>query len=135
MQWYGASDEAQVERIDLAWSDAPVENVELLAMLFDVARVQVLTFAEDGDPLEQVSILLEQLGYPAATIAAVAGLLGGTIPETPARYVYAQLQQAKNLFNAGRGTDGPDGFIFSPRPLDKDIQRIIRPRTGVVNVL
>lgn len=135
MQWYSASDPVQVDRIAGAWSDAPVENEELLGMLLDVARIQVLAFAEAGEPIEQVTQLLELLGYDEATITSVAATLGGTVPETPARYVYAQLQQTKNLFLAGKGTAGPDGFEFSPRPLDKDIQRIIRPRSGVINVL
>jgi hypothetical protein len=133
MDWYGVSDLG--ERVQAAWPDAPVENYELLGMLLDVARVQVLTFAEEGAPAEQVALLLENLGYTAEQITSVLGVLGGTIPEPPARYVLAQLQQAKNLFLAGKGTSGPEGFEFSPRPLDKDIQRIIRPRSGVVNVL
>lgn len=135
MQWYSASDPVAIDRIAAAWSDAPAENEELLAMLLDVARVQVLAFAEDAEPIDQVTNLLEVLGYDTTMILDVTTLLGGTPSEPPARYVYAQLQQAKNLFNAGRGTSGPDGFEFSPRPLDKDIQRIIRPRSGVIDVL
>lgn len=133
MHWYDMSDHG--DRISGAWSDAPVENEELLGMLLDVARVQVLAFAEEGEPAEQVALLLENLGYTAEQITAVLTVLGETAPEPPARYVLAQLQQTKNLFLAGKGTAGPDGFEFSPRPLDKDIQRIIRPRSGAVNVL
>lgn len=132
MHWYSASDPS---RIDGAWSDAPSENQELLGMLLDVARVQVLAFAENSTPVEEVGVMLENLGYTTETVTAVMALLGTTPTDPPARYVYAQLQQAKNLFNAGRGTSGPDGFEFSPRPLDKDIQRIIRPKSGAISVL
>ncbi|MGB3375925.1 MAG: hypothetical protein WBA87_12415 [Microbacterium sp.] len=57
----------------------------------------------------------------------------------PARYVYAQLQQARNLWNSGRTTGegdvGPDGFVFRPYPLDKTIKQIIRPVDGKPHVL
>lgn len=57
----------------------------------------------------------------------------------PSRWVYAQLQQARNLWNAGRTTGegdvGPDGFVFRPYPLDKTIKQIIRPVDGVISVL
>lgn len=138
MEWYSAEDQAAIERIDAAWSDAPADNEELLGMLLDVARVQVLAFAEDGEPVEEVTCLLELLGYPTATIASVVALLGGDAPETPSRYVFAQLQQAKNLFNAGRivgDSTGAEGFSFVPRPLSKEIQKIIRPQSGVASVL
>ncbi len=63
--------------------------------------------------------------------------LGEVAPGIPARYVFAQLQQAKNLFNAGRivgDASGPDGFAFVPRPLSREIQKIIRPQSGVARV-
>lgn len=51
--------------------------------------------------------------------------------------VYAQLQQAKNLWAAGRadenGDIGSEGFAFVPRPLDKTIRSIIRPTNGQVS--
>ena len=57
----------------------------------------------------------------------------------PTRHVYAQLQQARNLWNAGRaggdGDLGPEGFTFTPRPLDKTIRDIIRPRNVGPHVL
>ncbi|AZS40049.1 hypothetical protein CVS54_01371 [Microbacterium oxydans] len=56
----------------------------------------------------------------------------------PERYVLAQLQQAKNLWNSGRaqqdGNVGTEGYSFVPRPLDKTIQQMIRPRGGVPRV-
>lgn len=53
-------------------------------------------------------------------------------------YVYAQLQQAINLWNAGRtdgnGAVGAEGWSFVPRPLDKVIRNIIRPIDGKPDV-
>ena len=78
--------------------------------------------------------------YAPAITAETAHYWGadGTMINPPTRYVYAQLQQAKNLWNAGRvmgnGEAGADGWSFVPRPLDKDIQRIIRPTSGVASV-
>jgi hypothetical protein len=99
--------EAQ-ERLTGLWEDAPIENLELTGMLLDVAQEQVLTFAPT--PPE-----------------------GADWTNTPpARLVLAQLQQAINLWNAGRATPevGPEGFSFTPRPLDKTIRTIIRPQDG-----
>ncbi|WP_309105023.1 hypothetical protein [Microbacterium sp.] len=57
----------------------------------------------------------------------------------PDNYVYAQLQQAKNLWNAGRvnsgGELGVDGYSFTPRPMDKTIKGIIRPTDGKPHAL
>lgn len=57
---------------------------------------------------------------------------------TPSRYVLAQLQQAVNLWNAGRvtgtGEVGVEQFTFMPRPLDKTIRGIIRPIDGTPDV-
>ncbi|MCM3779866.1 hypothetical protein [Microbacterium hydrocarbonoxydans] len=106
-------------------------------MLLDTARVQVVAYAATGEPLEQVVNLLERLGYPASKIAAVQAELGEDLPEIPPRYVFAQLMQAKNLYNAGRivgDSIGPDGFSFVPRPLSKEIQKVIRPQSGVAHV-
>lgn len=62
-----------------------------------------------------------------------------TAPEViPPAYVYAQLQQARNLWNAGQantdGSMGGDGYSYTPRPLDKTIRSLLRPTTGVANV-
>lgn len=138
MEWYGASDEEALERIEGAWSDAPTDNQELCEMLLDVARGDVIAYAEAETNAEQITQLLDYLGYPSASITAVLALLGEDDPGTPARYVFAQLQQAKNLFNAGRivgNQVGPDGYSFVPRPLSKEIQKIIRPQSGVAHVL
>lgn len=57
------------------------------------------------------------------------------VADIPNSYVYAQLQQAKNLWNAGRaqadGDVGPEGYSFTPRPLDKTIRNILRPVEAV----
>ncbi|MFS6529708.1 hypothetical protein V8Z69_07520 [Microbacterium aurugineum] len=138
MQWYSASDQASLDRIEDAWSDAPVDNPELCEMLLDVARGDVVFYAEAEDPNEQITELLTLLGYSDEAIAAALAALGEDVPETPPRYVFAQLQQAKNLYNAGRivgNQVGGDGFSFVPRPLSKEIQKIIRPQSGVAHVL
>lgn len=138
MEWYSASDDEAADRILAAWSDAPTDNLELCEMLLDVARGDVLAYAEAETNAEQVTQLLDVLGYASATIELVVTALGEVVPGTPARYVFAQLQQAKNIYNAGRvvgGQVGPDGFAFVPRPLSKEIQKIIRPQSGVASVL
>lgn len=61
-------------------------------------------------------------------------LLNADPTDPPINYVYAQLQQATNLWNAGRVSGGGDAgveqFTFTPRPLDKTIKQIIRPVHG-----
>lgn len=146
-EWYGVEGFVETpdgevpasDRLRSAWSDAPTENLELCGMILDVARGQVIAFAEVEEPEDRVTYLLEELGYVADTIADVLGLLDLEPPAGPPdRFVYAQLQQAKNLWNAGRasgeGTVGADGFQFTPRPLDKTIQRVIRPTSGTADV-
>jgi len=58
--------------------------------------------------------------------------------EIPSRYVYAQLQQAKNLWAAGEADQesniGAEGYSFQPRPLDKVIRQLIRPQSGAADV-
>lgn len=119
--WYTSATPDETDRLVAAWSDAPVENVELCGFLLDVAREQVITFAgpypglEPGDESHQAWEL-----SPAP------------------RLVYAQLMQAQNLWNAGRGNSngevGSDGYSFQPRPLDKTVRSIIRPTSGVADV-
>ncbi|MGN7968032.1 hypothetical protein [Microbacterium sp. 22296] len=107
--WYAADTDADLERLSLVWSDAPTENPELLEFILDTAREQVIAYAPAPGPE----------GYPR-------------------RLVYAQLQQATNLWNAGQvspnGEMGPESFSFTPRPLDKNIRGIIRPTTGAAGV-
>lgn len=104
--WYTADDQ---ERLTGAWRDAPIEDEETLGFLLDTARTQVLAYA------------------PAPA--------DGADPEDPPfNYVYAQIQQARNLWNAGRVTPnadvGTEGYSYTPRPLDKTIRGIVRPADG-----
>lgn len=107
--WYSLTSPTEIERLEEAWSDAPTDQPEICGMLLDIARTAVVSYA----------------GWTA-------------VPDVPSNLVYAQLQQAKNLWNAGRaqqdGIIGGEGYSFTPRPLDKTIRQLIRPRKGVPNV-
>lgn len=110
--WYTAPESGpQLERLRNAWDDAPVEQLELLGMLLEVAQEQVIAYAP--------------------TLAEGAPL--------PSRYVLGQLMQAKALWDAGRvssdGEIGDGSFTFTPRPMDKTTRGIIRPRDGKPHVL
>lgn len=106
--WLACDTPEAIDRLIGFWEDAPVENVELTGMLLDVAQEQVLSFAPAGP---------DDADWTTAP---------------PPRFVLAQWQQAQNLWNAGRATPdvGPEGFSFTPRPLDKTIRTIIRPVDG-----
>lgn len=110
--WFTAGDE---ERLVAAWADAPIENAETLGYLLSTARDQVIEYAPAPSAEEDWD------------------------EAPPDRFVYAQLQQAINLWNAGRVTEtgdlGDGGFSFTPRPLDKTIRQIIRPVDGKPHVL
>lgn len=113
--WYTTTPQAQVDRLLAAWEDAPIENLETLGFILSTARDQVL----------------------AAAPAPVPPQDWDTTPLD--RYVYAQLRQAENLWNAGRvqssGDLGDGQYVFTPRPLDKTIQQIIRPPDRKPHVL
>lgn len=152
--WYAVSTPEEQTRLLAAWVGAPVENEELAGMLLDVAREQVIEYAEEGGAAEQVSNLLASLDVPTETIAAVLVLLafpedpdsggyseggyGDPVSPIPSRYAYAQLQQAKTLWGAGMADEnanvGSEGYSFTPRPLDKTIRTIIRPTSGTPDV-
>lgn len=111
--WYTTDEGGPAdERLLAAWKDAPVENGEVLGFILEAARDQVLAYA------------------PALPVVVE----GDPIPDPPSRYVYAQLQQAKNLLMAGsvaRGGEYGEGeFTYEPRPLDKAIRNLIRPIDG-----
>lgn len=114
--WYTAEGDAAETRLLDAWRDAPVENEEVCQFILDAAKDQVIAFA------------------PALPVVAD----GEAVPDPPSRYVYAQLQQAKNLLMAGsvsRGGEYGDGeFTYEPRPLDKAIKNLIRPIDGKPDV-
>lgn len=53
----------------------------------------------------------------------------------PVNYVEAQLQQAQNIWNAGRvspaGDTGGEDFAFRPVPLDWHVKNLLRPAKGL----
>ncbi len=109
MQWYKVDTPTRVQRVVDAWAEAPVRNLETLGLILGVARNDVLAYAP---------------AQPA-----------DTDPENPPdNLVLAQLMQAKNLLAAGTvssaGDIGEGAFVFTPRPMDKTIKGIIRPRIG-----
>lgn len=122
MNWYTASEDQpeEVERLLAAWPASPVENLEVLGMILNTARDQVLAYAPASAPATVVD------GYIVAS-------------PTPDRYVLAQLRQAQSIWDAGRvntnGGIGDGGFVFTPRPMDKTIKAIIRPADGKPHVL
>lgn len=99
------------ESVREEWIDAP-ESDELLDELLEVAQQSVVAYAPALPASEDESI--------------------------PTNYRYAQLQQVKNLWNAGRvdsaGGVGDEGFVFRPHPLDWVIKQILRPRRAVPRV-
>ncbi|QXE28557.1 hypothetical protein [Microbacterium paraoxydans] len=133
-EWYTAtSDEAQ-QRLIAAWPDAPIENLEVCGFLLETARIQVLAYAPETATLTgAVELALVRFGL-AERLGDVLALLGVDPTDPPINFVYAQLQQATNLWNAGRVSGGGDAgmeqFTFTPRPLDKTIKQIIRPVQG-----
>lgn len=137
-EWYAAGDAESLARVEAAWPAAPIHNQELLGYVLDVAREQVVEFASPEDPSERLVSLLAEIGTSPAAIASVLSVLAMAEPLPPVRLVLAQLQQAQNLWNAGSadgdGDIGPDGFRFTPRPLDKTIRQMIRPKRGVPDV-
>lgn len=127
--WYTA-DEAGLDRLVGAWADAPVSDEETLSMLLEVAAGQVWAFSPEATPTDDYTGPLDGEGY-----IPTPDMSDDTVPP---RLVYAQLRQATNLWDAGRvnsnGDAGIDGFVYTPRPLDKTIRGIIRPQRGTFDV-
>lgn len=135
--WYSVTDQ---QRIAAAWpgNDAPIENEELLGFILDTARLQVISFAPEATtPEAALSGILLQFGLQDR-LEEVLDVLALTDEDVPFNYVFAQLQQAINLWNAGRvtseGNVGGEMWNFTPRPLDKTIKSIIRPTDGKPSV-
>lgn len=137
---FDTEDAPALERLMLAWRDAPVENPEVCGMLLDVAREQVIAYAPaPGTAAASVAAVLERFGLEHHLTDVLAVLELEDLTDPPTRYVFAQLRQAANLWEAGRvsssGEVGAEGFMFTPRPLDKTIRSIIRPIDGKPHVL
>lgn len=114
-KWYRADedDPEEMERLMNAWPEAPVMNLEVLSMILNIARQDVIDYAP-------ASALVLHEGEPE--------------PVPADRLVLAQLRQAQTLWDAGSVTSGggvgEGEFTFVPRPLDRVIKLIIRPRKG-----
>lgn len=133
--WYSTSDEG---RLLGAWDDAPIEDSETCGFLLETARIQVLAYAPESATLgSAIEDALARFGA-SQHLDAVLAVLDTEPSDPPFNYVYAQLRQAQNLWNAGRVSGGgevADGqFSFTPRPLDKTIRGIIRPEDGKPDV-
>ncbi|WP_282845869.1 hypothetical protein [Microbacterium oxydans] len=133
--WYSTADQ---QRLLGAWEDAPIEDVETCGFLLETARIQVLAYAPEAATLgAAVEDVLARFGV-SQHLAAVLVLLDAEPSAPPFNYVFAQLRQAQNLWNAGRvnstGEAGMESFTFTPRPLDKTIRGIIRPTDGKPDV-
>ncbi len=121
--WYSVATPEEAQRLLAAWPDAPVEQQELCGFLIDLAREQVLAYAP---PYPDPELTTKDVWTQAWDL------------DPAPRFIYAQLMQAQNLWNAGRaqqdGGVGTEGYSFVPRPLDKNIRQIIRPVSGVPSV-
>lgn len=131
--WYTASDQARLAR---AWPGAPIQDEELLGFVLDTAKLQVVSYAPEPETIAAaIEAVLLQFGL-SDRLDEVLAVLVVDPDQPPFNLVYAQLQQATNLWAAGRadenGDIGTEGYSFVPRPLDKTIRNIIRPVTGGV---
>lgn len=97
------------------WVDAPGDpddDPDMLAELLEVARVQVEAYAP---------------ALPAPT--------EGEPVDVPANYRYAQLMQARNIWNASIVSPGGDlgeaDFAITPHPLDWTVKQMIRPKRAI----
>jgi hypothetical protein len=118
--WYSVVDVEAQTRVIAAWMDAPTANLETCGYILEMARDQIWAYAPESEDDDGVPVTV---------------LVDDTVPT---RLVLAQLNQAVNLWNAGRvnsaGDLGSDGYVFTPRPLDKTIRGMVRPKKGVFSV-
>lgn len=102
------------------WLDADLDD-DVLQELLDIAQEQVIAYAPKVYDSE----------------GAVVDLTAEEA-DVPTNYRYGQLEQAKNLWNAGRvdasGGVGEGDFVMRPHPLDWIIKQILRPRRAVPRV-
>lgn len=94
------------------WADAPgtpADDPDVLEELLDVAREQVEAYAPNLPPAAE----------------------GGPV-SIPITYRYAQLMQARNIWNAALvspgGEMGEGDFAITPHPLDWTVKQMIRPK-------
>lgn len=135
--WYSADDGAAQTRLKAAWAGAPIQNAELCAFIVDTARLQVVEYAPDATTAEAaIAEVLLRFGL-TDRLEEVLAVLNLAKDQPTFNLVYAQLQQATNLWAAGRadenGEVGSEGYSFVPRPLDKTIRSIIRPTNAEVS--
>ena len=97
------------------WADAPgypEDEADVLVELLEVAREQVEAYA------------------PALPLPAEGEAL-----EIPATYRYAQLMQARNIWNASTVSPGGDlgegDFTITVHPLDWTVKQMLRPKRAV----
>lgn len=78
-------------------------------------------------------VLWELLEAAKEEVLAFAPDLAADV-RPPLRYRKGQLMHARTLWNAGNsdanGQSGLEGFIVTPKSLEKDTRELLRPRTG-----
>ena len=65
--WYSSDSAGAQQRVRGAWSDAPVQNAELLGFLLNTARTQVIEFGEESIPLAPPVFDPEELTFSDGT--------------------------------------------------------------------
>ncbi len=103
------------ETARVEWVDAESFEDSILTELLEIARMQVLAFA------------------PSIPQDIRPGAFGET-EFVPVNYRRAQLQQARNVWNAANtspgGDFGTDSYVIQPRPLDWHVKALLRPTRG-----
>lgn len=104
------------------------------------ARDQWIDAPLDDDVLEQLLTIACQQVVAYAPKSIRVALDTAEPDEIPTNLVVAQLNQARNIWNASKVDTASgafaddDSFIIRPHPLDWMIKQIIRPRTAVPRV-
>lgn len=114
--------------------------------LADLTKLLALSVREDAGWLNAVTIrevwdqapadddvLSLLIGAALTQVKAYAPALPAGMPVPPA-YLWAQLLQTKNLWNAGSASGEESGggdFVLRPFPLDWQVKALLRPKRGV----